>query len=93
VFPVNATSKYRILHSNAERSKSKTDAIHIAWKGSHKMLSAIASLAMMLVMVLSPVLIPATITAFHAVAGLRSKHVRPVRDRIGHDVEPIPVSA
>jgi hypothetical protein len=73
VFLVNATSKYRILHSNAERSQSKTEAIHFAQKGSYKMLSAIASLVMMLVMVLSPVLIPATITAFHHLAQLRQR--------------------
>jgi hypothetical protein len=70
---MNATLKYRILSSNAERSKSKTDAIHLAEKGNYKMLSAIASLVMMLVMVLSPVLIPATITAFHHLAQLRQR--------------------
>jgi hypothetical protein len=70
---VNATLKYRILYSNAERSKSKTDAIHLALKGSHKMLSAIAGLVMMLVMVLSPVLTPATITAVHHLAQLRQR--------------------
>jgi hypothetical protein len=37
------------------------------------MLSAIASLVMMLVMVLSPMLIPATITAFHHLAQLRQR--------------------
>jgi hypothetical protein len=73
VFLVNATLKYRILRSNAARSKSKTYAIRFARKGSHKMLSAIASLVMMLVMVLSPVLIPATITAFHHLAQLRQR--------------------
>jgi hypothetical protein len=70
---MNATSKYRLLYSNAERSKSKADAIHFAQKGSYKMLSAIASLVMMLVMVLSPVLIPAAITAFHHLAQLRQR--------------------
>jgi hypothetical protein len=37
------------------------------------MLSAIAGLVMMLVMVLSPVLIPATITAFRHLAQLRQR--------------------
>jgi hypothetical protein len=37
------------------------------------MLSAIAGLVMMLVMVLSPVLIPATITAVHHLAQLRQR--------------------
>jgi hypothetical protein len=73
VFLVNATLKYRILYSNAERSKSKTEAIYFAQKESHKMLSTIASVVMMLVMVLSPVLIPATITAFHHLAQLRQR--------------------
>jgi hypothetical protein len=70
---VNATLKYRILHSNVERSKSKTEAIRLAQKGSHKMLSAIATLAMMFVLILIPVLIPATITAFHHLAQLRQR--------------------
>jgi hypothetical protein len=73
VFLVNATLKYRIRYSNVERSKSKTDAIHFAQKGSYTMLSAIAILVMMLVIVLSPVLIPATITAFHHLAQLRQR--------------------
>ena len=37
------------------------------------MLSATATLVMMLVMILSPVLIPATITAFHHLAQLRQR--------------------
>jgi hypothetical protein len=37
------------------------------------MLSAIATLVLMLVMILSPVLIPATITAFHHLAELRRR--------------------
>ena len=37
------------------------------------MLSAIGGLVLMLVMVLSPVLIPATITAFHHLAQLRQR--------------------
>jgi SUMO ligase MMS21 Smc5/6 complex component len=70
---VNATLKYRIRYSNAEHSKSKTDAIHFVQKGSYKMLSAIANLVLVLVMVLSPVLIPASITAFHHLAQLRQR--------------------
>jgi hypothetical protein len=56
-----------------KRSKSKPDAIYFAQKGSYKMLSAIASVVMMLVMVLSPALIPAAITAFHRLAQLRQR--------------------
>jgi hypothetical protein len=37
------------------------------------MLSAIGGLVLMLVMILSPVLIPATITAFHHLAQLRQR--------------------
>jgi hypothetical protein len=55
------------------------------------MLVTIATLTMMLVLVLFPLLIPATVTALHALAKLRR---RPRNSRIvrGH-VEPIAVSA
>jgi hypothetical protein len=59
------------------------------------MLAAIATLIMMLVLVLFPVLIPATITAFHALAQLRrsSTPARAERERVEYVVEPIPASA
>jgi hypothetical protein len=59
------------------------------------MLAAIATLTMMLVLVLFPVLIPATVTALHALAESRhfSTHARAARERIETAVEPIPASA
>jgi len=56
------------------------------------MLSSIATLVVMLIVILFPVLIPATVTTFHALAGPRL-HARPERDRIGYDAEPTPASA
>ena len=59
------------------------------------MLSAIATLVVMFIVILFPVLIPATVTAFHALAGLRRRRLpaRRERDRIGYVAEPIPASA
>ena len=44
---------------------------------------------------LLPVLIPATVTAFHALAGIRRRRTdaRAVRDRVGYVAAPIPASA
>jgi len=44
---------------------------------------------------LLPVLIPAIISAFHALAGIhrRPTHAHAVRDRIEYAAEPIPASA
>jgi hypothetical protein len=55
------------------------------------MLVTIATLIMMLVLVLFPLLVPATVTALHALAKLRGRrrNSRIVLDR----VEPIPASA
>jgi hypothetical protein len=44
---------------------------------------------------LLPVLVPATITVFHALPGIRRRwtHSRAVEASIGYAVEPIPASA
>jgi hypothetical protein len=70
---VSGERDIEISDSLLERRTSKTNVIHFAQKGSYKMLSAIAGLVTMLVMVLSPVLIPAAITAFHHLAQLRQR--------------------
>jgi hypothetical protein len=56
--------------------------------------AAIATLIMMLVLVLFPVLIPATVTALHELAKLRrsSTQARAERYRIEYVVEPTPAS-
>jgi hypothetical protein len=58
------------------------------------MLSTIATLIVTLVLVLFPLLIPATITAFHALAQLRRHrtHAHVKRDRVGYVVEAAPAS-
>jgi hypothetical protein len=59
------------------------------------MLSAIATLELILLVILFPLLIPAAVTAFHAVAELRRPRTwaRTERDRIGDVAEPIAASA
>jgi hypothetical protein len=56
--------------------------------------AAIATLIMMLVLVLFPVFIPATVTALHTLTELRrsSTQARAEGDRIGYVVEPTPAS-
>ena len=51
--------------------------------------------ALILMIVMLPVLIPATISAFHAVAKLRRRptHSRAARDRVGYLAEQIRASA
>jgi hypothetical protein len=57
--------------------------------------SSIATLVAMFIVILFPVLIPVTVTAFHGVAELRRRRMnaRPKCDRIGYDAEPIPAPA
>ena len=59
------------------------------------MVSDIATLVLLLVAILSPLLIPVTVTAAHAVAEFRRPrtHARTVRAGISHRNEPIPASA
>jgi hypothetical protein len=59
------------------------------------MLTAISTLIMMLVVILFPVLIPATVSAFHVLTQLRRRRTQPGgdRDRIGYVVEPVAASA
>jgi hypothetical protein len=54
------------------------------------MLSTIATLVLMLVLILFPLLIPATITTIHALAQLRRHrtHARAQSHRIGYSVAP-----
>jgi hypothetical protein len=58
------------------------------------MLATIATMTMMLVLVLSPVLIPATVTAFHALGQPRRRRTqaRTEHDRVGYVVEPVPAT-
>jgi hypothetical protein len=58
------------------------------------MLSTIATLIIMLVLILFPVLIPTTVTAIHALAQLRGSrtHARTQSHRVGYVVEPAPAS-
>jgi hypothetical protein len=65
----------------------ETNAIPLCGESESIVLAAV----LILMMVLLPLLIPATITAFHGLAELRQRrtHSRFVRDR----VEPIPASA
>ena len=59
------------------------------------MLGDIVTLVVMLVAILFPILIPAAMTALHAVSELRRprKHAHAVRGRVGYDVGSVPVSA
>ena len=90
-FPTKATSRHQIDSSNADHSKSKTNAIPQRGESGRIMFLVVLYFAIMLL----PLLIAVTVSAFHNLAERyrHLSHARAACERIRTAVEPVPASA